>query len=212
MLPAYTDPLPLSRPHGSYRFDVFSTKAKRRMTLCGKPTLCKLVELEADPDVTAICERPIVIPDIKPKRVVDFWSLRGQVSTYHLLLRRSEIGDAPQSRRAYVEFKKWVADEHARLEEVSVDAFEGRRVRIENWVGIMRDLGLHQAMVNDALLDRCAEVLPARFTLNQAEGLLAELDPMLVRAAIFTLLSRANLTCPSIDSKPLHPKTEFVRP
>lgn len=211
MLPAYTAPLPIPRPHGSFRIDVFSPKANRRMTLYGKPALCQLVELEADCEVTAICERPIVILDLKPKRVVDFWSMKGQVPTYHLLLRPSEDTEQAKSRDAYVAFKRWVADEHGRLEELAIDRFEEQRTRLENWIGIMRDIGLHKRLVTPAVLERCAEVLPDRFTLMEAQVLLGDLEEMVSRAAIFTLLSRGNVTCPMIDKQHLQPRTEFVR-
>lgn len=76
---SFSTPLDVKRPYGSFRFDVFSLKADRRMTLYGKAALCQFIELESDFEVTAICERPLLIPDIKPKRQVDFWALNGGI-------------------------------------------------------------------------------------------------------------------------------------
>lgn len=66
---SFSTPLDVKRPYGSFRFDVFSLKADRRMTLYGKAALCQFIELESDFEVTALCERPLLIPDIKPKRL-----------------------------------------------------------------------------------------------------------------------------------------------
>ncbi|MDP1656056.1 MAG: hypothetical protein Q8K91_02860 [Hylemonella sp.] len=76
---SFSTPLDIKRPYGSFRFDVFSLKADRRMTLYGKAALCQFIELESDFEVTALCERPLLIPDIKPKRLVDFWALNGGI-------------------------------------------------------------------------------------------------------------------------------------
>ena len=42
----------------------------------GKAALSQFIELEADHEVAALCERPLKIPDSKPTRVIDFWALR----------------------------------------------------------------------------------------------------------------------------------------
>lgn len=65
----YETPVKVARPYGSYRYDVFSLKAGRRMTLFDKAALGQFIELKADHEVTALCERPIKIPASKSNRV-----------------------------------------------------------------------------------------------------------------------------------------------
>ena len=62
-----------SRPFKGHRYDVFGLKVDRSITLFGRNSLNTWVLLEADSNVVSYCERPLVIPDVKPKRVVDFW-------------------------------------------------------------------------------------------------------------------------------------------
>jgi len=86
----YETPADNRRPFRSYRFDVYSLKAGRRMTLYGKSALCLFIDLEADFEVEALCERALVIPNTKPARVVDFWAMRGGVPTFYLITKQSE--------------------------------------------------------------------------------------------------------------------------
>lgn len=181
------------------------------MTLYGKAAFCQLIELEADPAVTAVCERPLIIPDSKPKRVVDFWALEGGVPTFYLLLKNGELGGSSKLKRAYTEFCDWVTAERAKVKEISIEAFEARRVRLENWLTILEHLVSHRGQVTPALIERCASELPGECTVTQAESMLTDIDPMLARAALFQLVARGVFRCPAIDEQPLHPKTLMVR-
>jgi hypothetical protein len=207
----FTKPLDVQRPYKSYRIDGYSLKAGRRMTLYGKAAMCQLIELEANPAVTAVCERPLIIPDSKPKRVVDFWALEGGVPTFYLLLKNGELGGSSKLKRAYTEFCDWVTAERAKVKEVSIEVFEARRVRHENWLTILEHLVSHKGQVTPALIERCSNELPGECTVTQAESMLTDIDPMLARAALFHLLARGTFRCPTIDEQPLHPKTLMVR-
>jgi hypothetical protein len=207
----FDKPLAISRPYKSYRFDGFSLKADRRVTLYGKPALCQLIELEANAEVTALCERPLIIPDTSPKRVVDFWAMEGGVSILYLLGSASEFSERSKKRQAYVDFADWAKQERAQVKEVSVDTFESRRVRLENWLAILQHVVNHRGFLTDALLERCAAEFPKRFTLTQIESTMNDLDAMLVRAAVFHLLLRGSLRCPDIDEQHLHPHTAMER-
>lgn len=207
----FSKPLDIQRPYKSFRFDAYSLKAGRRITLYGKAALCQWLELEANPEVTSICERPLFVPESKPKRVIDFWAMEGGVSTFYLLLRNGEIGGSFPLKLAYTDFCSWVAAEHGRIKEIGIDVFESRRVRLDNLLVIVEHLVSHKGQVTPTLIDRFDDELPQDFTLGQAEVLLADVDPMLARAAIFHLLSRGSLRCHSLDEIPLAPVTRLAR-
>lgn len=207
----FVKPLEIQRPYKSFRFDAYSLKAGRRMTLYGKAALCQWLELEANSEVTAICERPLLIPDSKPKRVIDFWALEGGVSTFYLLLRNGEIGGSFPLKLAYTDFCSWVAAERGRIKEIAIDVFESRRVRLDNLLVMVEHLVSHKGQVTPELIDRFAAELPRDFSLGQAELLLSDMDPMLARAAIFHLLARGSLHCPTLNEAPLTPRTRLSR-
>ena len=179
----YETPVKVARPYGSYRYDVFSMKAGRRMTLFGKAALSQFIELEADHEVTALCERPIKIPDSKLNRVVDFWALRGGRQHFYLLCSGDASHGKNKPKPAIESFRKWVEGESGVLHEVFADAFNNCRTLHNNWVTILQHLVAHRGLVTSALLERFAIELNPAFTLQQAEAQLHDMDAMLVRAA-----------------------------
>ncbi len=207
----YETPADNRRPYGSYRFDVYSLKAKRRMTLFGKASLCLFIDLEADFEVSAVCERPLVMPDTKPVRVVDFWAIRGGVPTFFLLTTQSAAWDREKEKLSYVDFFQWVKDCKGKLVEVLVEDFEKRRIRYDNWSIILQNLIAHRGQVSENLLDRCTEHMPERWQLQQFENSIPEVDNMLIQAAVFSLLAQGKLQCKSIDRLPITATTEISR-
>jgi hypothetical protein len=82
----------------------------------------------------------------------------------------------------------------------------------DHWAIILQHLIAHRGLVTPQLLERCAIELKPTFSLQQVEAQMADLDAMLVRAAVFDLLARGRLRCPSIVSESLNPATQLVRP
>lgn len=60
-----------SRPFKSHRYDVFGLKIERSLTLFGRAPLNAWILLEADATVISYCERPLIVPDTKPERLVE---------------------------------------------------------------------------------------------------------------------------------------------
>lgn len=99
-VPRFSKAADNTRPHDSHRYDVFAPKLNRTLTLFGRVPLDAWTILESDPDVECYCERPLVIPDTKPKRVVDFWVQRKEGDEFLFLLRLAELAaglDDPSS-------------------------------------------------------------------------------------------------------------------
>ncbi len=207
----YETPVKVARPYGSYRYDVFSLKAGRRMTLFGKAALSQFIELEADHEVTALCERPIKIPDSKLNRVVDFWALRGGRQHFYLLLSGDASHRKNKPKPAIENFREWVEGESGVLHEVFADAFVKCRTLHDNWTAILQHVVAHRGLVTSAHLERLAIELNPTFTLQQAEAQFHDMDAMLVRAAVFTLLTSGRLSCASLAKEALAPTTLLVR-
>ncbi len=182
------------------------------MTLFGKAALSQFIELEADHEVAALCERPLKIPDSKPTRVIDFWALRGGRSHFYLLLSASGARDMSKPKVAIEDFRKWVEGERAVLHEVVTDVFNERRLLHDNWAAILQHLVAHRGLVGPTLLERCAIEMRPAFSLEQIESQMTDLDSMLIRAAVYSLLAGGKLNCPSIAQARLTPATQFVRP
>lgn len=66
------EPLTLPRPRGAHRYDVFSPKLGRRMTLCRRSAFEAWPMLEADPAANTFFERPGFMAVDGQHRVADF--------------------------------------------------------------------------------------------------------------------------------------------
>jgi hypothetical protein len=208
----YSEPESVRRPHGSYRFDVFSLKADRRMTLFGKATLSQFIELETDYNVTSICERPLKIPDLKPEKCVDFWALKQGRPNFYLLVTRSAARDADKPKPAMEDFRKWVKQQNGILHIVVEDVFHSRRTRLANLSLALQHLVDHKRVVTQDLIGSCYSEMPSRFSLRQIENAFPTMDPMLVRAVVFACLMRGSIACQSIDQEVFNYGTVFSKP
>lgn len=199
------------QPYGSYRIDVYSLKVGRRMTLYGKAALCQFIDLEADPKVTDICERPLVIPNSKPQKVVDFWAKCGGSGNFYLLQGPSIEMKRDALASAFDQFEKWAQAHEAQIVHIDPGSFESRRIRYDNWSTVLQHLITHRGPPNDQLLKRCHEAIKDGAALVNIETTISDIDAMLVRAAVFTSLIRGDLRCDSIDTTPINPNTKVTR-
>lgn len=60
--PRFVEPAVMDRPPKAHRFDVFSPKLGRQVTLFGRDALDLWTTLEGSPQVLSFCERPMRIP------------------------------------------------------------------------------------------------------------------------------------------------------
>lgn len=75
-VPRYVQPVSSDRPQSAHRFDVYSPKLKRPLTLFGRHALDLWTTLEGSPQVRSFCERPLKIPGNGKHRCFDFWVSR----------------------------------------------------------------------------------------------------------------------------------------
>lgn len=208
---SYTKSATDKQPYGSYRLDVFSSKANRRMFLFGKPALCQFIDLEVDSHISEICERPLIVPGVRPAKVVDFWAARDGKATFYIFLNPARPNSNSSWDKAYAQFQQWANEKKADIVEIDPGSFEGRRVRYDNWSVILQHLGGHRALITEELLTRCEEVVSHYPKLSHIENFISDVDAMLVRAAVFKLLAVGRLVCETIDTQPLHAEIAVVR-
>lgn len=207
----YRSPVAVARPYGSYRFDVFSMKLKRSMTLYGEAALMTWVDLEADPQVTDLCERPLVIDGCKPRRAVDFWAIKNANIHYYLLLRGSETSEKLFARAAVADFVYWAEQSKARIVTIDPAAFKARRYRYYNLAHMLQCLSIYCAHVERNFRPRALTSLPASFTLEQGAESTFPDDLSIGRSLIFREFLQGRLNCPSLNDIPLGRNTQFGR-
>ena len=207
--PPYHQPADGHRPYGAHRFDVYSLKARRRLTLFGRGPLGLWVQLEADPTVVNLCERPLVVPDSSPHRVVDFWA-RGQGFDRLIFLIRGDDPISRAKREAQLAgFRIWAADAGCTIEErPALENANGQNFWLDNWIVMLQYCGSYASSLGQDYLERIGRLIDAPTSLGKLIEVAAHDgacdDPDIVRAAIYEFVRQGRARIPGLESARLH--------
>lgn len=194
-----------TRPYKSHRYDVFGPKIQRMLTLFNRAQVDAWLLLESDPLVLSYCERPMVVPDVRPKLLVDFWVGYAKRDELWLARRNTEVvSDLQASLPA---FTAWAKANRFTLRQFPPGDQTPSRLYLENWGVIVRDLSANRRYVKPRLLKAVQEVLELPRPIAAICNLLPEEDPVLVRVAAYSLLHSGTALCPDISNAPLGPSS-----
>lgn len=194
-----------SRPFKAHRYDVFGLKVDRSITLFGCNPLNTWVLLEADSTVVSYCERPLVIPDVKPKRVVDFWVNFLDREELWILQRQGEFGEDDYPASAMPAFLAWASSHGMAVRFMRPVEPTERITYLDNWGRILRDLSANRRFVSPAMVERVRSCVMAPRPISTLPDLFPDDDPVLLRTAAFFLVHAGKLRCVNIEEVPLGP-------
>jgi hypothetical protein len=195
-------PIALDRPRGAHRLEAFSLKADRRLTFCRQPALEQWVILEADPAVTAFCERPGFIQSEGKRYLADFWVR--YFDRQELVILFDSASEPSAKPDALLE--------HAGLTVRAVQASEiaASRAWIANWKRMLPCLIATRGLVPPSLSSAIERFVACPHRLLSIEREFTTGDPVLVRAAVFGLLHAGRVQAPELRTHELSLLTEFV--
>lgn len=206
-VPRFSKAADNTRPYNSHRYDVFAPKLNRTLTLFGRTSLDAWTVLESDPDVECYCERPLVIPDTKPKRVIDFWVKRRKHDEFLFLLRPSELPDGLDDALRIPAFQTWAKSNNVDLKFVDPADLGEQKFLLTNWGWIIRDLSAFGRFLPPSLSGDVEKAVQSPISLEYLERHFFDVDPVLVRVAVFSLLHRGHAVCRALNSTFLDPST-----
>ncbi|AKJ29431.1 hypothetical protein AAW51_2740 [Caldimonas brevitalea] len=158
------------------------------MTLFGVAALRLWLELEADPMVRQLCERPVLIPDVRPPCTVDFWVERGDRQDF-LLVRRPE--SAQLRVEALEAFKAWASSQGCGVQEVVLAPDTVGRARWRTaWVQILQYINAHSEQVPPGLVRRAEHEATSTRSIGDLCQIIAYHPGVLVRTAAYLLVYR----------------------
>lgn len=194
-----------SRPFKSHRYDVSGLKIDRSVTLFGRAPLNTWILLESDPSVISYCERPLIVPDTRPKRIVDFWVRFFDREELWILSRHSELEAHTEPHDTMPAFTTWAASNKIPVRFVKpIDPGE-QTIYLDNWGRIIRELSANRRFVTPAMVERVRESIVTPRPLAALADLFQDEDPALLRTAAFSLVHTGRLRCTDIDTEPLGP-------
>lgn len=209
--PTFSSAADNSRPFGSHRYDVYGPKIGRRFFLYGELPLNGFIAIESDPEISSYCERPVVITELKPRRVVDFWVQRSRGDELWLLLRPSELKWLDRKHPPTEAFNAWAEDKGLKIRLVTPETLGAGSILLGNWGDILRYLSANTKYTDSRLVNRVLELCQDEMSIKTLQERLPEEDPVIVRTAIYTLLHKGMLISNDMLEKRLSLQTS-VRP
>ncbi|MGF6934296.1 hypothetical protein OKW41_003435 [Paraburkholderia sp. UCT70] len=196
------EPLTLPRPPGAQRYDVFSPKLGRRLTLYRRSAFEAWLMLEADAAINEFCERPGFMAVDGQRCVVDFWA-RSDERESLVLLCDAIPACLPQSCRDF-------DMESFAMRHIDAAERAAARVWTGNWQRMLPVLVAARGLVKRSLSGAIERFLATPQSLMAIEREFSTGDPVLVRAAVFELLHRGRIQAPSLHTESLSFLTSFV--
>jgi hypothetical protein len=206
--PPYVRAAESRRPYGSHRFEVFSLKARRRLTLFGVAALRCWLRLEATPAVTQLCERPVLLPE--RKKPVDFWSAGSGRSKFSVVCSEDVAIEAAGGEVPHPAFEQWAQSVGCTVEYVGPSVLAGNATWYANWIDLLQHLARFQAGVTEDLERRAADAMGEIVPVSSVLRALDDVEPARVRAAVYSLVHKGHAELVSAASDRLSDASKVV--
>jgi hypothetical protein len=197
------EPLTLPRPRGAHRYDVFSPKLGRRLTLYRRSAFEAWLMLEADPAAKTFCEWPGFMAVDGQRRVVDFWARYGDHECLVVLSETIPETDRPRSRLDF-------DPEAFAVRHIDAAERAAARVWTGSWQRMLPVLIAAGGLVKPSMLGAIERFVALPQSLMAIEREFSTGDPSLVRAAVFELLRRGRIEALELHTESLTLLTRFV--
>lgn len=183
----YQHPVHSIRPSKSHRFDFYSPKLGRPITLFSYPQLNQWTLLEAFPAIKTFCERPDTLELEGGKQIViDFWIQKSRNEAFVVIVKDNnpvlKVVGRPALRVAFVKQK-------------SLDRWA---IFANNWQSMLPYIVSHRKWCDDTETKRVASIVKRAITLNELENQITAHDSSFVRACVFRAIAKGQLRAPSL--------------
>ena len=190
----YSTPIITKRPPKSDRFDLFSPKLNRHITLFSYWQLQLWIMLETFPCINSFCERPNFI-ELKngKQQLIDFWLLRVRSETLLVILNDGvsslELAKPTQLPISYIRpslFNRWP-------------------YLTKNWQSMLPYLVAQKHWLDDGNIVKVKKQCDRPMTLAQLEIKLSNSDQTQARSTVFAALAKGFIKAPSLKKEPWTP-------
>jgi hypothetical protein len=207
--PPHGRPVESKRPHGAHLFEVFSPKAERRLALFGVAALRCWLKIEADPLVTTLCERPLMLPEKKRHRAVDFWTSGSLASKYLMIIDAATAASVADGEQLYPAFQAWAREVECEVQYISSASLaEEASLWYTNWTDALQHLSRYQNYLPDDVLPRIERMCTGRRTIASFFENGSQENREMVRAAVFQLVHAGKLRFVDVTNHPLSDQSE----
>ena len=189
--PRFRAPSSAARPRGGRLIEGFSPKLGRRVQLFDHAAFATWIDLEADPEVVAFCERPALSGLEAPDASIDFWVRRGDGEEFVSVVGAGVTSEPPQRLDGLTVRRLTDADRAA------------RRVWVTNWQRMLPVVNATRGLLSASLLKSVQSCVREPLPLARIEREASRGDVVLARGAVFELLRTGLLAAPALRTEPL---------
>lgn len=197
-------PVEVNRPPYLHRYDLFSPKLSRRLTLFSWNAVLLWTMIESHPAIKTFCERPGLVHVHGDWRLADFWVQRDGRSEF-LLLEHSPlqnlVGVSPRLE----------SDLGLRARTVLNAELEVHAMWIKNWQQILPYLVSNRNFIEPRQLDRILLFCQAPQMLVDIERSELPGDPVITRTAVFELVRQGKLSAEDLHCDSLSTTSRFIK-
>lgn len=206
----FNTPADNSRPYKSHRYDPFGLKIARTVCLYGKAPLNAWITLESNPNVKSYCERPVVVPEVKPRLVVDFWVKFQDREELWVLARARFEEDDNSLKKVAPAFVEWATTNNMAVKVIGGESGGVANIYLDNWGRILRDLAANLRYVTSSMAEQVRQSITTPQSMEAILKRFQDEDPVLVRATAYSLLHKGVIRCTNIEKTFLGPTTILV--
>lgn len=195
-------PVPVGRPPFRHRFEVFSPKLDRGVTLFSWDAVLAWTLIEATAQIDRFCERPGMVLDKEDWRLADFWVCRAGQSEYWLLpdINLPIIGDAPRIK----------CDAEKNALPAITEQLKQHAVLIRNWQSALPYITSNRRWVTAQQGARIVAFCGQSRSLVDIERRELPADPVITRTVVFDLVRRGMLRAEDMAIHPLTAGSRFI--
>ncbi len=213
-LPLYNSPVysgPQTR-YGNNRWEVYSSKLKRNITLYSNLEYDHWVLIEFNSEVLFFCEQPLKIKIKLPTRTVtsifDMWiQWKSGLEEFREIKFEEELKDFGTNSRINWQIQaqqKWCELNNKKYSVITEKYIRSNSVYLSNLKIILRHIDGENSKQKDLIIERILRLLSDQkeLSIGKIEKTFSDLESFTVRTALFELLYNGKLIC-DLKEKPL---------
>lgn len=187
----FSNPINMPRPRGARLIEGFSPKLGRRLQFFDHATFGVWIGLEADPSVSALCERPTRLGSAKTDQIIDFWVRRDGGDEFLMVTQ----GNTDISMPADVE--------ETPLRCINAVDRAASSMWISNWTRMLPVINAARSAISKTTMKSVSRFVREPISLAIIERQFSSGDPTVVRATLFEMLRTGQLVAPALRTEPL---------
>jgi hypothetical protein len=213
-LPVYSVPLKIGpqSDYGNNRWEVYSPKLQRNVTLYSNLEYDHWVLIESNPEIVFFCEQPLKIRIKLPIGVVttifDMWiQWKSGLEEFREVKFENDLEDSRRNSRISRQIqaqRKWCELNNKKYSIITEKSIRSNLIYLSNLKLILRHLDRESNQKKDLISERIIRMLSEQRTLaiGKIEKSFSDVESLTVRSAVFELLHKNRLTS-DLENKPL---------